>query len=991
MGFWKKVKKFTAKVGSSVYDYGLSPTADVFGIIGRSTLSGIAYLHPANLGSLIDFGIDEPDTPSYADNIGNTMSSSAPVPLGFGRVKTGGNVVRISPSGNTRAFIVSICEGPINAYSGVSVNGIGWSALRGVIKGEHTKTEYSGTSVQTTDSRFVDKAQTYRNTAYLAFTFNIKQEQKKEWKQVTADPTITSVIEAKMIPPIAGGSDTFSRNPAVIYWYVYTVLEGRSSADLNTTEFQALETYCDAVPDGGTLPRYLFDYIFETPTSVTDIKKLLDRSFNGTCIWSEGQIKPVWEKSADPVYHFTLNNIVAGSFSWSQPDSPNIVRVQYLDSDNDFKKEIIELRDETSIAEKGEIIHEENAYFITHKELARRRLQLLFNRFKYTNYICQFTGLPSSSILELYDIVTVTHTMAGFVEKKFIVKEKSEDEWGRCTFTLHAYHSAIYDDRAAEIQDGYYPVLPDPYEEPSSVTNLLLYESSTTGPDGVYVPTVHVSFDPPTDINAVYWQYGEIWTRTRNTSAAPDALSGTTWTYYDRSSSGNTVVVDGIKASFYGYIPGGVSVDIAVRSVNEHGVAQGISSSVSDTEIIDELPWAYFTVSPTPGLGMFTTVTAALAALPSGGGQITLLEGTHVLASGTSMPGKAVDLRGVNRKSVIVQNAASEHGFIVMNVDKSYRFSNFTIQSQNTTPDHSAMIMARATDSDIEIDSVNFELTDKGIASSGPWAAGDRGIHITSNTGFIRINNCDFADGCNAIYTGACQDIIISNSSTTDSKHYSIYLNLSGKNRYQVSDNNIRDFRYGALYSYLGSGGVSKAVVTGNVFTRHSGATPGPGSLFYGVITSGLGMQFVNNSFYGENLIPDSRDYYGVILTGGTNGCIKGNIVDFGSGVSIDTNVLYAMYLGPTSHNQIIEGNYVKALNLDSQADPYTAHGILMGGNNCIVNNNIVAMNDKAKDCGFYLGGDYCRGADNNAIDTGVHLDDVGANNNVVVTDISGV
>ena len=99
------------------------------------------------LGDLFEPEIPEmPDmpystvSPTYSqEKIVNTMSSGSPIPIAFGRVKVGGNVIRTSKSETTRAFIIGLCEGEIyrflpsseepNSFGSPLINDIPWEEL----------------------------------------------------------------------------------------------------------------------------------------------------------------------------------------------------------------------------------------------------------------------------------------------------------------------------------------------------------------------------------------------------------------------------------------------------------------------------------------------------------------------------------------------------------------------------------------------------------------------------------------------------------------------------------------------------------------------------------------------------------------------------------------------------------------------------------------------------------------------------------------------
>lgn len=511
-------------------------------------------------------------SPTYAsDRIGNTISEGIPCSRCYGKPKIGGNKIRFNDKdASDLRIIVAHCQGEINNITRYEVNDIEWSELTG----SHTKTLYKGNRTQTPDGRFTDKASAYRGIAYTAFTF------EKNDKQIGYDPTITAVTEGLLCVPLAGGADAFTRNPAVELYDWYLNVEGYSAGDLDLNAFKSLEELCDEVPTGSSLPRYRFDFNIDVNMAINDAKKLIWQSFNGRTIMSQGKIKPVWDSgqmadgsgslTAKTVSHaFDMDNIVKDSLTWKQPERPNIVRIHFKDSSKNYKNSSVEIRDKHDIGINGEILHEEKCWFITDAEIARRRCQYKFNKFKYEDYEAKLTAFSGAGDLEVYDLVTVTHTLPGWTTKQFIVIGKGEDQYGRMQFTLRAYYSGCYDDTQVAVQTSYESDLPNPYI-PVTVTSVALVESGFIAGDGSYVPYVTLTFTKPA---SPFWIRGQVWTSTDDS----------TFEYYGSSVSGDTFRIDAAKAKF----EEGDTLYVKVLSENDKGAVQLLADVSSVSEVID--------------------------------------------------------------------------------------------------------------------------------------------------------------------------------------------------------------------------------------------------------------------------------------------------------------------------------------------------------------------------------------------------------------------
>ena len=429
----------------------------------------------------------------------NTMSEGVFVARCYGKCRIGGNKIRYSiPTIDQIRIAIGHCRGEVEGIENLYINDRVWAD----VPGSKSWSEYTGTRTQTADGRFTSRASAYRDIAYSAFTLNPQK------KAIGNNPQVSVIMEGLKCMPLAGGAGVYTRNPAVVLYDFYQNVEGYSTGGIDTLSFQSLEELCDAVPSGGTLPRYTFDYNFSSNKTVNDAKKLIWQSFNGRVVMSQGKLKAIWDSAqmadgagsltAKTVSHaFTEDNIIKDSISWKQKERPNIVRVHYTDASHDYMNSSVEVKDERDILANGEIIHKEDAYFLTEAEPARRRAKYLFNKFKYESVEVKLRSFSGAGDLEVYDLVTVTHQLPGWTAKQFYVQEKSEDQPGILKFILKEYYSGIYDDSEGGDQAGYGTTLPNPYDDPADSTSI----TATLVATGDYhnYDAVKVSFTPPAD------------------------------------------------------------------------------------------------------------------------------------------------------------------------------------------------------------------------------------------------------------------------------------------------------------------------------------------------------------------------------------------------------------------------------------------------------------------------------------------------------------
>jgi hypothetical protein len=323
--------------------------------------------------------------------------------------------------------------------------------------------------------------------------------------------------------------------------------------------------------------RSTFDYVFDTNIQWNDAKKIIWNSFNGKCIQSQGKIKPVWDAAeehdgagglqAKAVAHaFTTDNIVKGSLSWKRLEHPNVYIVHFRDKANAYKKTMIQMRDARDIAQRGEITFSETCWWITERSLAKRRCKFLYNKGRYPDFQCRLTGLPETQLLEIYDRVTVTHSLPGWSAKGFIIIDKDEDQYGRPVFVMEAYLSAVYDDYGAEEQPGYQSFLPNPNQPPPPIDATTITTTFNAGSTEKWaMGTVTITFTPP---EYMYYSHTDIYISTDDVTY-----------YYVGSDADGTYIINGMGR----YYQPGDTIYIKLQNYNQNGVAEPLPSAYLDS------------------------------------------------------------------------------------------------------------------------------------------------------------------------------------------------------------------------------------------------------------------------------------------------------------------------------------------------------------------------------------------------------------------------
>ena len=225
------------------------------------------------------------------------------------------------------------------------------------------------------------------------------------------------------------------------------------------------------------------------------------------------------------------------------------------------------------------------------------------------------------------------------------------------------------------------------------------------------------------------------------------------------------------------------------------------------------------------GVSDQTEINAAIAALPSGGGEILLLDGTYNISSSIAISKANVVLRGSGPSTVLKRmfNSTSANGVIGCSAAHC-RICSMDVDGNKTAyaSDDNRAIYASQSASYIEIDHVTAKNSYNGISLSGMTGASilncivqttsARGVYILGASGILMDGNLISGNGGTGIKVERTEDIRILNGTISSTVDYGIAIDAESK-RGMISGNTCDQPQDNQSVMIHGSA----FVVTGNV------------------------------------------------------------------------------------------------------------------------------------------------------------------------------
>jgi hypothetical protein len=469
-------------IGGTVTILGMTMTAAAFGslvgsIVGMALCFIISSVTQSKKGGASSAQTD-------AGYLINPQDTQAPLPIIYGEFRVGGSFIYMFSDGASHKnlhVIMTIGVGEIDSVTKFYLDEKEETEFVGYFTKEvflGTATQAMAANLNAASPEWTDPLR-YTAYAYIVLTFASEK--------FGALPNINALVKGRKVYDPRTGITAWSDNPALCVYDFMT--DRRNGIGIDTTfwdedSVKDCANWCDT-------RGYKFNGVIYQSEIALDIVQRMLASFRGAIIWGEGKFKLTYFDYDAPCLSLTEDDIKIDSFRVDIPgisELPNCLRVKYSDKVNNYIPGDFLLTDSEAIDIDGEMREHEmpllgvdnytQAYQMAVYMLERQRL----------NYVYSFIAGPKALVLEPLDMITVTHSLVGWVNHLVRIQEIKLLESGEAQIIVRDEAEELYDDTLNLSAKQYYPTtLPDPLLAPPQIYDVQFSEELFNLKDRTYV------------------------------------------------------------------------------------------------------------------------------------------------------------------------------------------------------------------------------------------------------------------------------------------------------------------------------------------------------------------------------------------------------------------------------------------------------------------------------------------------------------------------
>jgi len=549
----------------------------------RRISARVDELHTANLTTnqtiadeYSDSDYAEPDfdesIQSFDEKKNNQSTNIKKLPVVYGTAFVRGTRVFAGVSGTSREYLylaVAFCEGPINGFKNIYVDGtnITDSKFSGLV----SYTTYEGYTWQSADNDLINNFASIgygsfhklTGIAYVVCRFTYDED------VFSSFPNLTAEVEGKLVKQsLWGGAGPldFLKTPAdVLADYMTNPIYGAGidrghlawmdSLEYNTVADQSI---VDNLTDNNYIQKYEVNAVLDTSkTLLYNIKQILISCF-GSLIYQSGWYWLVPGEQQNYNYAtLTQKSIINGSIKIGYPSRRNRfnkIKATFINSRKDYKpwvyteevSQYLDIDQDIDNTKEITVKHDNNPYRVqqwAQMYLKKSRQGLTFE--------CELE--PNWAYATIGNVYLVTHPTPGWISKPFTLTKLTVNNSFRVYGVFVEYNSSTYSAETPGVETALPDtLLPDPFNvSPPTITGA----SSGTADllqsgDGSIISRIKLTWTAPSDAFVSHYEIQfKLKSETFWVTAPPAIGIANTETYI-------TGVSDGIN------------YDIRIRSVN---------------------------------------------------------------------------------------------------------------------------------------------------------------------------------------------------------------------------------------------------------------------------------------------------------------------------------------------------------------------------------------------------------------------------------------
>lgn len=332
-------------------------------------------------------------------------------------------------------------------------------------------------------------------------------------------PKTTCIVEGRKVKVIKTFSPRievteWSDNPAWILRDFLTNAQygvGRlfDDSNLDLASFFDVAQYCDEIDSNGNR-RGQLDLVIDRVQPVVDILNIILTSFGGILRRDGNKLSLTVDRDEASTQNFNMGNILEGSFSFeiagiNRTTAINRINIAYFNRDKDYIRDVKRLEATSEITNEADV-REINLDLpgVTREANVEALGRVLFNQLRTNITSVEFSSDISAVQALPGDVVSISHELPGWTNKKFRIFKVEEDEDQTRKITAVEHNASVYNEQGIVTIPVEDTNLWNPLSAATLISSVTLDQFDRRQTDGTIIQDMLVSWTTVTGVNTIF-------------------------------------------------------------------------------------------------------------------------------------------------------------------------------------------------------------------------------------------------------------------------------------------------------------------------------------------------------------------------------------------------------------------------------------------------------------------------------------------------------